>query len=142
MNFHSENQLAVSSLPKSVDRKRGQRKGATSKNVKKIVKKCQKYFRHFSTFFRAGQKMSKIVKKCQTYFRHFSTIFARHQFSGPSWGALTEGNVTGNAQSRRRRHRALKHTILRCWGLRCVGGPEPWQLMAPGPQPAIKQRGP
>ena len=29
------------------------------------------------------QKTSKIVKKCQNYFRHFSTIFARHQFSGP-----------------------------------------------------------
>ena len=31
----------------------------------------------------------KIVKKGQKVFRHFSTIFARHQFSGPFWGALT-----------------------------------------------------
>ena len=29
------------------------------------------------------QKTSKIVKKCQKVFRHFSTIFARHLFSGP-----------------------------------------------------------
>ena len=39
----------------------------------------------FSTLFdnfRAGQKTSKIVKKCQKVFRHFSTIFARHLFSG------------------------------------------------------------
>ena len=33
-------------------------------------------------------KRSKIVKTCQKYFRHFSTIFARHQFSGPFWGSL------------------------------------------------------
>ena len=90
----------------SAGRKRGQRKRATSKNVKnrqkvskivstlfdifragqktsKIIKRCQKYFRHFSTFFARGKKTSKIVKKCQKYFRHFLTIFARHQFSGP-----------------------------------------------------------
>ena len=65
---------------KSADRKRGRRKGVTSKNVKK----CQKYFRHFSTFFAQGKKSSKIVKKCQKYFRHFSTFFARHQVSGQS----------------------------------------------------------
>ena len=34
------------------------------------------------------QKTSKIVKKCQKVFRHFSTTFARHYFSGPFWGAL------------------------------------------------------
>ena len=36
--------------------------------------------------FRAGQKTSKIVKKCQKVFRHFSTIFAWHHFSGPLLG--------------------------------------------------------
>ena len=79
----------------SVDHKRGQRKGATSKDVRNrrrvsnilsalfdmfragqktsiIVGKWQKYFR----LFRAGQKRSKIVRKCQKYFRHFSTTFA------------------------------------------------------------------
>ena len=35
------------------------------------------------------QKASKIVKKCQKVFRHFSTIFARHHFAGPFWGPLT-----------------------------------------------------
>ena len=28
---------------------------------------------------------AKIVKKCQKVFRHFSSIFARHLFSGPFW---------------------------------------------------------
>ena len=49
----------------SVDLRRGQRKGATSKNVKN------------------RQKVSRKI-----YIRHFSTFFARHQFSGPFWGAL------------------------------------------------------
>ena len=39
--------------------------------------------------FRAGQKASKIVKKCQTYFRHFSTILARHQLPALFKGALS-----------------------------------------------------
>ena len=46
----------------------------------KIVKKCQKVFRHFSTIFAQGkqtQKSSKSVKKFFDTFRHFSrgTIF-------------------------------------------------------------------
>ena len=57
----------------SADRKRGQRKGATSKNVEK----CQKYFRLCSTcFYLAGQKTPKIVKKCQKYFRHRDVFFS------------------------------------------------------------------
>ena len=71
---------------KSADRRRGQRKGATSKNVNDR-QKVSKLFSTLFDIFRAGQKKSKIVKKCQKYFRHFSTIFARHQFSGPFWGA-------------------------------------------------------
>ena len=62
----------------SADRKRCQRKGATSKNVKNH----QKVSKRSSTLFdllRAGQKTSKIVKKGQIYFWHFLTIFARHQ---------------------------------------------------------------
>ena len=53
------------------DRKRGQRKGATPKTVKK----CQKYFRHFSTFFAQGNKRqisSKSVRKFYDTFRQFS----------------------------------------------------------------------
>ena len=68
----------------SADCKRGRRKGATSKNVRKR----QKVSKSFSTLFdnlRAGQK---IVKKCQKVSRHFSAIFAWHPFSSPSWGAL------------------------------------------------------
>ena len=89
----------------SADRKRGQRKGATSKNVKKNRQKVSKYFSTLFDIFRAGQKTSKIGKKCQNVFRHFLTFFAhgkkktskivkkcqksfrqsshRHQFSGP-----------------------------------------------------------
>ena len=76
--------------PESADRKRGQRKGATSKKVENR-QKVSKIFSTLFDIFRAGQKTSKIVKKCQNIFRHFSTIFARHRFSGPFCGALTEG---------------------------------------------------
>ena len=49
---------------KSVDRKRGQRKGSkTSKSVK--------IFSTLFDIFRAGQKTSKIVKKCQNIFDTF-----------------------------------------------------------------------
>ena len=67
--------------------KKGQRKRATSKKRQKSSKSVKNISTVFDNF-RAGQKTSKIVKKCQKYFRHFSTIFARHQFSGPFWGAL------------------------------------------------------
>ena len=79
--------VIVSGLIVQRTAKRGQRKGATSKNVKNR----QKVSKIFSTLFdivRAGQKKVKIVKKCQKYFRHFLTIFARYSFSGPFWGAL------------------------------------------------------
>ena len=49
---------------KSADCKRGRRKGATSK----IVKKCQKYFRHFS-------RRAKNVKNRQKVSKSFSTLF-------------------------------------------------------------------
>ena len=45
------------------------------KKTSKIVKKCQKVFRHFSTFFAQGkkrQKSSKSVKKFFDTFRQFS----------------------------------------------------------------------
>ena len=54
-------------------------KGAGGKGPRqktsKIVKKCQKYFRHFSTIFAQGkkrQKSSKSVKKFFDTFRQFS----------------------------------------------------------------------
>ena len=67
----------------SADRKRGQRKGATSK----IAKKFQKYFRHFSTSFAQGKKTSKIAKNCQKCFRHFSTISRGASFLAPFGGS-------------------------------------------------------
>ena len=88
-------------LLKSADRKKGQRKGATSKNVKK----CQKYFRHFSTFFVQGKKRQKSSKNIKKYFRHFSTIFAQHPFSGPFWGGCDFKSATAQGQ-----HLQLKQT--------------------------------
>ena len=88
----------------SVDRKRGQRKGATSKNVKNR-QKVSKIFSALFDIFRAGQKTSKSVKKCQKYFQHFSTIFARHRFSGPFWGALKN--------SRKNQPKKIKTAVLR-----------------------------
>ena len=74
----------------SADRKRGQRKGATSKNVKNR-QKCQKCFGHFSTFFAQGKKVKNRQKVSNTFFDLILlTIFAWHQFSGPFWGALME----------------------------------------------------
>ena len=61
----------------SADRKRGQRKRATSKKSKSF----KNAFRHFSTFFAQGRNRQKVSNI-------FSTIFAQHQFSGPFWGAL------------------------------------------------------
>ena len=66
---------------------KGPAEGATSKNVKNR-QTVSKIFSTLFNIFRAGQKTSKIVKKCHKYFRHFSTIFARHHFSGPFRGAL------------------------------------------------------
>ena len=47
-------------------------KGASGKRPRqktpKTVRKCRKYFRHFSTFFGQGKKRQKLSK----YFRHFS----------------------------------------------------------------------
>ena len=51
----------------SVDCKRGQRKEATSK----IVKKYQKYFWRFSTFFAQGHKRQKSSKSVKNIFDNF-----------------------------------------------------------------------
>ena len=66
----------------------GLQKGPAARGHVKKRQKSSKSVKKFFDNFRAGQKTSKIVKKCQKYFRHFSTIFARHHFSGPFWGAL------------------------------------------------------
>ena len=50
--------------------------------------------------FRAGQKTSKIVKKCQKVFRHFSTIFARHLFSGPFCNPLISQESSAPSETR------------------------------------------
>ena len=77
----------------------------------KIVKSCQNFLTLFDNF-RAGQKSSKVVEKCQKYFRHFSTIFARHQFSGPFWGALTMASA---------RYRLRGQTIV--YSAKCMAKP-------------------
>ena len=55
-------------------------KGAGGKGPRqkksKIVKKCQKVFRHFSTFFAQGKKRQKSSKSVKKFFRHSSTNFA------------------------------------------------------------------
>ena len=48
------------------------------------VENRQKVSKSFSTLFDNFQNTSKIVEKCQKYVRHFSTIFARHHSSGPA----------------------------------------------------------
>ena len=57
-------------------------KGAGGKRPRqkasKIVKKCQKVFRHFLTIFAQGKKRQKASKVSKS----FSTLFARHLFSG------------------------------------------------------------
>ena len=77
----------------SADRKRGQRKRATSK----IVKKCQKYFRHFSTFFAQGKKRQKSSKSDQKHFRHFSRRGA--SFPAPLSGGSDSGKVASPSRT-------------------------------------------
>ena len=67
-------------------------KGAGGKGPRqktsKIVNKCQKVFRHFSTIFAQGkkrQKSSKSVKKFSTLFDNFRAA----PFSGPFCNPLT-----------------------------------------------------
>ena len=73
----------------------GLQKGPAERGHVKKVKNREKVSKSFSTLFdnfRAGQKTSKIVEKCQKVFRHFSTIFARGTFfPGPFWGAPNTG---------------------------------------------------
>ena len=64
----------------------------------KIVKKCQKYFRHFSTFFSQGKKLRKSSKKLKNIFDTSRQFFARHQFSGPFWGALAKIGFSAQQQ--------------------------------------------
>ena len=63
----------------SADRKRGRRKGATSRSVKN----CQKVSRQISTIFALfGKKRQKSSKTFCDTFRHFSTVLEQHRFSG------------------------------------------------------------
>ena len=71
-------------------------KGAGGKGPRQ---KSSKSVKKFFDNFRAGQKTSKIVKKCQKHFRHFSTIFARHLFSGPFWGGSDKIGQTKTQQT-------------------------------------------
>ena len=80
------NLAGMSRTPGSVqkvcaDRNRG---GHVVKNRQKVSKNIFDTFLHFSR----RAKNVKNRQKCQKYFRHFSTFFVRHPFSGPFWGAL------------------------------------------------------
>ena len=69
----------------------GPQKGPAERGHVKKRQKSSKSAKNIFDIFRAGQKTSKIVKKCQKVFRHFLTIFAWHPFSGPFWGAPGKG---------------------------------------------------
>ena len=83
-------QGAVSSHPFQITMNQQTAKGASRKGPRqktsKIVKKCQKYFRHFSTFFAQGKKKSKIVKKCQKLFSTLCDNFRAAPVFRPFWG--------------------------------------------------------
>ena len=102
-------------LFQSADCKRGRRKGAGEKGPRqktsKIVKKCQKVFRHFSTIFAQGKKRQKSSKSVKKYFRHFSTIFARHQFSGPFWEALIQTLCRTKKRANERKRKSAKGRV-------------------------------
>ena len=63
-------------------------KGAGGKGPRqktsKIVKKCQKVFRHFSTIFAQGKKRQKSSKSVKKFFNTFRQFSRRAKFfSGP-----------------------------------------------------------
>ena len=65
----------------------GLQKGPAERATSKIVKKCQKIFRHFSTIFAQGkkrQKSSKSVKKFSTLFDNFRAAPFFRPFLGGS----------------------------------------------------------
>ena len=77
----------------SADCKRGRRKGATSK----IVKKCQKVFRHFSTIFVQGKKRQKSSKSFSTLFDNFRAALFSGPFCNPlKWEASRFGLALSN----------------------------------------------
>ena len=75
-------------------------KGAGGKGPRqktsKIVKKFQKYFRHFSTFFAQGKKRQKSSKSVKIFFDTFRQFSRGTSFPAP-FGALTTGGVTSNS---------------------------------------------
>ena len=101
----------ISSETVSVDRKRGQRKGAASKNVKN-PQKCQKYFRHFSTFFvqrKKRQKWSKSVKNNVDTFRQFSRGTS---FLAPFGGIPPVSQIPAKPPSKRKIPHAVSDPVL------------------------------
>ena len=77
----------IPAVPERIEKYQRTAKRASGKGQRqKTSKSLKKYFRQLS-------RRAKNVKKCQKYFRLFSTVFARRQFSGPFWGALSKKNV-------------------------------------------------
>ena len=89
------NQLKVVKIGLRWSKISGPQKGPAERGhvqkTSKIVEKCQKHFHHFSTIFAQGKKSQKSSKVSKI----FSTIYARHQFSGPFWGALIKLDKIG-----------------------------------------------
>ena len=71
-------------------------KGAGGKGPRqktsKIVKKCQKVFRHFSTIFAQGKKRPKSSKSVKKFFDTFRQFSRGTIFPALVWGALNLGD--------------------------------------------------
>ena len=75
----------------SADRKRGQRKGATSKERQtpsKSAKNIFDTFRHFSRRAKLKKKSQKLSKSAKNIFDTFRQFSRSTSFSVPFWGAL------------------------------------------------------
>ena len=68
------------------------------KKTSKIVRNCQKVFRHFSTIFAQGKKTSKIVKKRQKVFSTLFDNFRAAPFFRPLLGGALTLPTAGNGQ--------------------------------------------
>ena len=56
------------------------------KKTSKIIKKCQKYFRDFSTFFAQGKKIQKSSKRVKIFFDTFRQFSRGTSFPAPFGG--------------------------------------------------------
>ena len=80
-------------------------KGASGKGPRqktsKIVKKCQKYFRHFSTIFARGKKTQKSSKSVKNIFDTFRQISRGTSFPAPFGGLWFKYSKSGTEKTGR-----------------------------------------